>query len=336
VLRAAIKMNPRDAHASYYLGNLLYDWQPEEAVRLWEDSAAVNPSFAIVHRNLATAYTHQKPTPDLNRAIAELEKAVSLNHKYALHFAELDELYEQTGTPIEKRLPLFEKNPDVVAQRDDAQNRAVALKVEEGKYDEAITMMTGRKFAVAEGSNLNVSEQWANAHILRGQQNIAAKHYKEALTDLQAAVTVPDNLPARGFGEAGRNAEVDYLTGLAYEGLGDQAKASESWNKAMAPAPSGMGRRGGQSQGDVPGPGGFRPACAHPARARGRRPRRSRRPGRGTVAAPPGGQRALLRRPRLPGSRRYRQGEDGTLAGRRNQPRSARRQNGFGRFEVKK
>ena len=245
VLRAALKMNPRDAHASYYLGNLLYDWQPEEAVKLWEDSAALNPAFAIVHRNLATAYAHQKPTPDINRAIAELEKAVSVNHKYALHFAELDELYEQAGIPMEKRLPLFEKNQDVVAQRDDSQNRAVSLKVAAGKYDEAIQMMTGRKFAQAEGANLNVSDQWTAAHILRAQQKIAAKQYKDALADLEKAVTVPDNLPARGFGEGGgHSAEVDYLTGLAYEGLGDRAKATESWSKASAPAPSG-GRRGG-------------------------------------------------------------------------------------------
>ena len=257
VLRAALKMNPRDAHASYYLGNLLYDWQPEEATRLWEDSAALNSSFAIVHRNLATAYAHQKPTPDINRAIGELEKAVSVNHKYALHFAELDELYEQAGTPIEKRLPLFEKNADVVAQRDDAQNRAVALKVASGKYDDAIQMMTGRKFAQAEGANLNVGDQWTAAHILRGQQEIAAKKYKDALADLQAAVTVPDNLPARGFGEGGaRNAEVDYLTGLAYEGMGDHGKATESWNKATAaPAPSG-GRRGGGGGGGAGAAGG--------------------------------------------------------------------------------
>jgi tetratricopeptide (TPR) repeat protein len=247
VLRAALKMYPRDAHASYYLGNLLYDWQPEEATRLWEDSAAVNPSFAIAHRNLATAYAHQKPTPDLNRAIAELEKAVSVNHKYALHFAELDELYEQVGTPIEKRLPLFEKNQDVVAQRDDSQNRAVALKVASGKYDDAIQMMTGRKFAQAEGANLDVSDQWASAHILRGQQNIAAKRYMDALADLQAALTVPDNLPSRGFGEGGgRSTEVAYLTGLAYVGLGDRAKATQSWNRgAAAPAQSGSGRHGG-------------------------------------------------------------------------------------------
>jgi len=247
VLRAAMKANARDARAPYYLGNLLYDWQPDEAAKLWQASEAIDPSFAIVHRNLATAYTHQRPTPDIDRAIAELEKAVSLDRKYALHFAELDELYEQAGTPIEKRLALFEKNQVVVVQRDDAQNRAVALKVAAGKYDDAIAMMTGRKFAQAEGTNLNVSDQWASAHILRGQQEIAAKRYKEALADFEAAVTVPDNLPSRGFGEGGgRSAEVDYLTGLAYEGLGDHAKATESWNHgAAAPAQSGSGRRGG-------------------------------------------------------------------------------------------
>jgi tetratricopeptide (TPR) repeat protein len=250
VLRAAMKSNPRDARAPYYLGNLLYDWQPEEAARLWETSSMIDPSFSIVHRNLATAYAHQKPTGDLNRAIAELEKAVTLEPKYAIHFAELDELYEQAGTPIEKRLPLFEKNQDVVAQRDDAQNRAVALKVAAGKYDDAIKMMTGRKFAVAEGANLNVSDQWTNAHILRGQQNIAAQRYKEALVDLQTAVTVPDNLPSRWSGGGGaRSAEIAYLTGLAYEGLGDRAKATESWNRAAAQGQSGGGRRGGMGGG---------------------------------------------------------------------------------------
>jgi len=250
VLRAAMKFNPSDARVPYYLGNLLYDWQPEEATRLWEASATIAPSFSIVHRNLAIAYAHQKSAGDLNRAIVELEKAVALEPKCALHFAELDQLYEQAGIPIEKRLPLFEKNQDVVAQRDDAQNRAVALKVAAGKYDEAIKMMTGRKFAVAEGANLNVSDQWTNAHILRGQQNIAARRYQEALVDLQRAVTVPDNLPARGSGGGGaRNAEVAYLRGLAYEGLGDSGKATASWNAATAATQAGGGRSGGTGGG---------------------------------------------------------------------------------------
>ena len=243
VLRAAMKTDPRDARAPYYLGNLLYDWQPEEATRMWETSAALDPSFAIVHRNLATAYVHQKPG-DLNRAIAEMEKAVAADRKYAQHFAELDELYEQAGVPLEKRLSWFDRNAAVVAQRDDAENRAVALKVATGSLDEAIRMMTGRHFAVAEGANLNVSEHWIDAHILRAQKNIQAKRYQDALADLHAAVAIPSNLPlgAAGFGGGARNAEVAWWTGVAYEGLGDHQKANDSWGRA-AQAATGSAQR---------------------------------------------------------------------------------------------
>jgi tetratricopeptide (TPR) repeat protein len=233
-LRAAMKINPRDARAPYYLGNVLYDWQPEEATRMWEASVAIDPSFAVVHRNLATAYSNLKLQPDLDRAIAEMEKAVAAERKYPRHFAELDELYEQAGVPLEKRVPVFNRNSAVVAQRDDAQNRAVALKVATGEYDEAIRMMTGRHFAVAEGANLNVSEHWTDAHILRSQKYIQAKRYQDALADLQAAVTIPANLPlgAAGFANAGRNAEVAWWTGVAYDGLGDRQKAIDSWQRA--------------------------------------------------------------------------------------------------------
>ena len=93
VLRAAMRANPRDARAPYYMGNLLYDWQPQEATRMWEPSAALDPSFAITHRNLAVAYMHLESGADLPRAIAELEKAVSQDRKYPLHFTELDDLY---------------------------------------------------------------------------------------------------------------------------------------------------------------------------------------------------------------------------------------------------
>jgi tetratricopeptide (TPR) repeat protein len=77
VLRQAVRANPDDARAPYYLGNVLYDWQPEEAAKMWQASAAIDPSFAIVHRNLAIAYLHQKSGASLDQAIAELEKAVT-------------------------------------------------------------------------------------------------------------------------------------------------------------------------------------------------------------------------------------------------------------------
>jgi tetratricopeptide (TPR) repeat protein len=240
VLRWAIAVNPRDARAHYYLGNLLYDWQPEEATLMWQASAALDPSFAITHRNLAVAYMHPPSgyadENALAKAIAELEKAVSFQLKYPLHFTELDELYEQAGTPLEKRLQLFRQNASVVARRDDALNRALALEVATGQVDDAIRTMTTHTFAVAEGANLNVVEHWTEAHIQRAQTEIRTHHYKEALADLEAAATIPANLPVGFFGGVNaRDSEIAYWTGVVYEGSGDTRKATESWQRAIAP-----------------------------------------------------------------------------------------------------
>jgi tetratricopeptide (TPR) repeat protein len=245
VLRSAIEANPHDARATYYLGNLLYDWQPEEATRMWEASAALDPTFAITHRNLATAYMHRQSGPNIDKAIAELEKAVSLDHKFALHFTELDELYEQAGTPLEKRLMLFKQNEPVVARRDDALNREIALEIGTGKLDDAIATMSAHTFAVAEGENLNVVEHWTEAHILRAEKEIEARHNAEALNDLQAAGGIPSNLPI-GIGIGGANpraAEIAYWSGVAYAGSGRTQQAEEAWKQAVARSDGASARR---------------------------------------------------------------------------------------------
>jgi len=257
VLRRAMEVNPQDARAPYYLGNLIFDWQPEEAAKMWERSAALDPSFAIVHRNLGIAYSHQGTGDAQAKAIASLEKAVSLPIQYAMHFTDLDEIYETAGTAPDKRLALLEANQQVVEQRDDALSRMIGLKVFMGKYDQAIRLMTGRSFAVWEGGSLTVAESWTDAHVLRAQRRIAAKQYKEALADLQAASQIPDNLPSETRGSSGRDAEVAYWTGVAYDGLGDQDKARQAWSQvapssgeAQGPARRRFGGRGGFGPGE--------------------------------------------------------------------------------------
>ena len=146
VLRAAMKANPRDARAPYYLGNLLFDWQPAEAAKMWQTAEALDPAMAIVHRNMAIAWWHRTSGRSLDKAIAELELAVSSTPKYAKHFAELDELYEAAGVAPEKRLALLEKNQDVVGRRDDSLAHEIGLMVSLGQYDEAIQRLTGREF----------------------------------------------------------------------------------------------------------------------------------------------------------------------------------------------
>jgi tetratricopeptide (TPR) repeat protein len=218
------------------LGNLLYDWQPEEAVRLWEKSRALDDSFPIVHRNLAVAYARQDD--GLEKAIASLEKAVSLGGKYAIHFFELDQLYEAAGAPPAKRLAMLEKYHPTVVQRDDATAREIALKVNMGKYDEALELMRGRRFNVWEGgARFSVHDCWTDAHLLRGHARLKAGRIKEALADYQAALEFPENLQVARFRRGGRAPEVSYWIGLAYEALGEKAKAREAWKEAAAELP---------------------------------------------------------------------------------------------------
>jgi tetratricopeptide (TPR) repeat protein len=235
VLREAMKARPSDALAPYYLGNLLYDWQPEEAVKLWEKSVSLGSTFPIVYRNLAIAYSHQKEGIALNKAIASLEKAVSLDGKYAIHFFELDQLYEAAGTAPEKRLAILEKNHTTVAQRDDALSREISLKVCMGKYDDAIELMKGRRFNIWEGgARFNINDCWTDAHLLRGRQEFAAGRYKEALADYQASVEFPENLRASRTRGGGRDAEVDYWIATAYEALGDHQNAEKFWTESSS------------------------------------------------------------------------------------------------------
>jgi tetratricopeptide (TPR) repeat protein len=236
-----MKRNPNDARAPYYLGNLLFDNRPGEAVALWEKSAQMDPSFPIVHRNLAIAWSHQAKGNALDKAIASMEKAVSLPAKYPIHFCELDELYEAAGTAPEKRIAMLESNLDIVARRDDALARAISLKLFMGKYDEAIQLMTGRHFNVWEGGSLNVAGDWTDAHLLRGRQLLAAGQLKEALADFQAAGAIPVNLPNDKTDGPVRLAETAYWTGVAREALGEADSARQCWKQSAEAAGSPRG-----------------------------------------------------------------------------------------------
>jgi tetratricopeptide (TPR) repeat protein len=235
VLRRAIEVNPKDARAHYYLGNLLYDLQPEEAVSHWETSRKLDPSFAIVHRNLGSAYARQEK--GLDQAIASLEQAVATG-RHPIHFFELDGLYEAAGAPAEKRLAVLEKHRDVVTERDDATARLVALEVWAGKYDDAIRLMTGRRFNVWEGgARFSVHDNWTDAHLLRGRSQLAAGRPKEAVKEFETALDFPSNLQVARFRTGGRFAEGAWWRGVALEAAGDAEGARKAWTEAAARIP---------------------------------------------------------------------------------------------------
>jgi len=245
VLRSAMAANPQDARAPYYLGNLLFDWQPDEAVALWEKSAALDPKFPMTWRNLAQFYSHRDDAASQAQAIACLEKAVALSDAYPEHFAELDQLYQAAGVPVEKRLALLEGHQAAVAKKDEGLASLIALKTFAGKADEAIALLQGRTFSIWEGgTRFNTGDAWLDAHLVHGLQRLAAKRPGEALADFREALAPPENLRAEPRGPA-RVAEVYYWIGCAYAALGEGREAGAAWETAT-----------GVNLGEVSGRGG--------------------------------------------------------------------------------
>ena len=232
VLRQAIDANPKDARAHYYLGNLLFDWQPDEAVVLWEKSVELNPT-PIALRNLAQAYSHKAGDESGAKAISYMEKAVALSNPDPTHFAELDLLYKTAGTSVEKRLALLEKNQKIVEKKDEALGDMINLKTFVGKADESILLLKSRIFSIWEGGNaFNTGQAWADAHLVRGLKLYNSKKYHDALAGFQMALTPPENLRAQE-GRNSRIVQISYLIGCTYAALGEKDKAIQSWNEVV-------------------------------------------------------------------------------------------------------
>ncbi len=230
VLNAAIRHNPSDARAYYYLGDLLYDLQPEAAVRQWEKSRQIDDSFATVHRNLGWAY--YRTEKDISKAIASYEKAAACDRKDPRLYVELDSLYEAGNAPLEKRAALFENNHETVRQRNDSFLREITVLVLVGRYDEAIDFLANNQFHVREGGG-EIHDVYVDAHLLRGLRHLKKGESKDALADFQAASEYPENLSVGRPKNDSRAPQVAYYTGTAYEAMGNSAKAEEFYRKAV-------------------------------------------------------------------------------------------------------
>ena len=238
VLRAAIERNPSDARAYYYLGNLLYDIQPDEALRQWEKSASLDEGLAIVHRNLGWGYARH--ANDTKRAIGKYEQAIACNRQDARYYLELDDLYERANTATARRLKLLEDNHAVISQRKALLIREISLLVRAGKYDRAIDLLASNQFFVSEGGGRELRDAYVDAHLLRGLQYADEQRPEKALLHFRRAAEYPDNLSLERPQIDRRQPQVAYCIGLACAALGRTDEAREAFAQATSPRiPSG-------------------------------------------------------------------------------------------------
>ncbi len=229
VYTTALEYRPDDAKAYYYQGNLLYDRQPEKAIEAWERAASLEPSMAIVHRNLGFGYFQH--AGDIDKAISAYETALIHDKTQPKYYAELDELYERRGDPLEKRLEWLTSNHAYVAGRQDALLQEIKVLVHTGDYDRAIGYMDDTHFQRQEGSE-QLHGLYVTAHLLRAKESMARGDNEKAIEDLLTADTYPENHMVGRDTAYYRNPQIFYYTGLAYELDGDKKNAETYYDKS--------------------------------------------------------------------------------------------------------
>jgi tetratricopeptide (TPR) repeat protein len=227
VMEKALEYNPSDGKAYYYTGNILYDKQPEKAISSWESAVRYQPGLAMAYRNLGWGYyRHHK---DAGKAIPYYEKAIAVNEKEAIFYAELDQLYELDNTPVERRLALFDGRNEIVKKRDDAFIRQINVLTLAGQPEKSVGYLEGKSFSYREG-NSRVRENIIDAHLTLGMKYYESGDFQKALDHFLLA-----QIPQEEAGSArsgNRDIQVNYFIGLAYEALHDRSNAKSYFKRS--------------------------------------------------------------------------------------------------------
>jgi len=230
VLELASTLNPSDAKAPYYLGNLWYDKkQYDEAIEQWKLSVQRDDMFPTVFRNLGLAYFNKRN--NAHKALNYYEKAYALDPSDARVLMELDQLHKRLNISVQQRLQFLEKHLNIVSLRDDLYLERSALYNFCGDHEKALQQIMERQFHPWEGGEGKVSGQYIYSLVEIAKQFIQIGEYSKAIELLEQAQIYPHNLGEGKLFGAKEN-DIFYWLGVAWERSGNGKKATEYFKKA--------------------------------------------------------------------------------------------------------
>lgn len=234
VLEDVLERNPLSPKAQYYLGNLFYDKRRyEDAIACWRRSVELDAGFSIPWRNLGIAEFNILHSPQ--EADRMYQRAIAANPADARVLYEWDQLRKRTGfVAPEERLRHLQEHWELVASRNDLTVEYVTLLNQCGRWDEALELLSSRRFSPWEGGEGLVSAQYVHAHRSLGKAALTAGRCGEALRHFEDARNYPENL-GEGKHLLTLERDLDYFSGLAAEELGDTLLARRYWTAAAVP-----------------------------------------------------------------------------------------------------
>ncbi len=230
VLQWALGEQGADPIAAYGLGNFLCDKRRHaDAIVAWERAADTHTTTAQVHRNLGIAYWNH--LHDGERAASAYERALQLDPSDARLISEYDQLAKKRNRPLNERLAFLEAHRELVLQRDDATVELAALCNQTGRPQEALDLITSRRFHPWEGGEGAVLRQYTTARLLLGQAALNAGDAVTAHEHFLHAMDTPESL-GEAYHPLQATADVNYWIGRSLMALGREDEARDHFRQS--------------------------------------------------------------------------------------------------------
>lgn len=229
VLNAAMAACPDSERAHYYMGNLLYNIQADNAMAEWGECVDMDPSDDMAWRNLG--WGHWLHTKDFAKAAQAYRKAIELNPK-PLYLEEGDQAFEAACIPVKERYELLKSLHDVAVKRYYPLAQEVSLGIFCGDYDYVLSLLDNCYFPTREGV-ANFHDVFVDACTLAAQAKVKEGNLEAAIALYKKAFTYPENHQVFLVDErATHDAQVNYELGLVYEKMGDKEQANHYFELA--------------------------------------------------------------------------------------------------------
>lgn len=229
VLKYAIDNDSSAANACYYLGSLYYDrFRYEDAAKVWEEGIKRNSTHGKIWRNLSLYYFDKAGNAE--KAKECLENALKYKNDPRL-LLEYEQLIKNMNYTPEQRLEVYEKYPDLLAERDDCYLDKLTLVSQLGRFEEAIELARVKRFHIYEGGEGKLTKQHAWMHVLYGKELMESDDFAKSEQIYFNGVNMP-----KSYGEAktffNQEAHIFYYLGVLYEKQGETSKAQKAFEEA--------------------------------------------------------------------------------------------------------
>jgi len=231
VLKYAVRENPNDAQAHLHIGNLYaHLGRVSEAADHWRKAVRLDSALSIAHRNLGLyALTIDDDAAQAEQAYRQAVKARPKDQTLYRDLAEI--LMVQDKRP--EAIGVLESTPFEKLRRADIIIMLAQAYLDEQRYGDAIDLLESTPYFVNWEGQTVTWNLFSRSHIKRGQERFAAKDFRGALKDFEAALTYPENIGV-GRSNEPQEATAQYWRGKALLALGRTEAAHTAWKRGAA------------------------------------------------------------------------------------------------------